>query len=179
MEEKNKKSNSDLVKNINYKLSFEYKVKNSETLITTINRLKINQLKDYIYNNYYVKSSRVKDINRERLLNDLVVFKAYKEDLEINIKNEDLFIVFMTLLLNITSIVLNVSKSMGKVYIESIIDFMSILTSILAASLIWLLLRTGVKSYSSKLKVVNYGIHTLETLKEEMDRKKLVKKLKP
>lgn len=141
----------------------------SETIeISSINKLNIDQIKEYIYNNYYVKSSRVETINRDKLLKDLVVFKAYKEDLEINIKNEDLFTVFMTLLLNITSIVLNLNTSLKLINSEVIVGLMIVITIILAFSVMWLLIRTGVKSDSSRLKVVNYGIHTLEAIKEDM-----------
>lgn len=166
-----KNSNSDLVENINYKLSFEYEVKNTDT-ITTINNLNINQIKDYINKNYYEKFNKIDDIDRDKLIKDLVVFRGFKEELEINLKNEDLFSFFMMFLLNITSVVLNLNKSLQIVDSKIIVDTMFLITIILGFSIIWLFIRTGKKSDSSRLKVVNYGLQTLEVIKEEIDAKK-------
>lgn len=178
----------------------------SETIeISSINKLKIYQIKDYIYNNYYVKSNRAKTINRERLLKDLVVFKAYKEDLEINIKNNSLIKDIFTMDLSIIAICVSMYSFSQRTYSNDIIinatniptnalnkivsannsnsvnlakDDLSFfgwigfaLIIISAFLVLWFLIKTGKKSDSSRLKVVNYGIHTLEAIKEEKERK--------
>lgn len=152
----------------------------SETIeISSINKLNIDQIKEYIYNNYYVKSSRVETINRDELLKDLIVFKAYKEDLEITIKNDSLIKDIFTLFISVLGIYVSIPsilQEIGTNRLETanngdtiiLIGFATIF--IVVFSVIWVFIRTDKKSDSSRLKVVNYGIYTLEVIKEEMDR---------
>ena len=176
---KKQKPKSALVESINYRLSFCYKVKKSDKTIKlkNINSLNIEQIKDYIYNNYYVKFKSCKTIKRDKLLKDLVVFKTYKEDLEIKIKNDslikdhfDLFLKVITIYISLHSISLKISNNAenDKDYIAGLLI---VITFIIVFSVIWTFITTGKKSDSTRLKVVNYGIHTLEAIKEEMDRK--------
>lgn len=179
---KNKNPETNFIDNINYKLSYAYKVEkgNKTNTLYSIKNLNIYQIKEYIYknyyvepiyNNYYVKSSRVKIINRDKLLKDLVVFKAYKEDLEISIKNDNLFIVFITISLNMLSIIVDVGTKLKNLNKENLVDIFFVIGYFLVVLSIWMIITKGKKSDSSRLKVVNYGIHTLESIKEEKDRK--------
>lgn len=148
------------------------------TLIN-INRLNIDQIKDYIFKNYYGKLNKPEEIDRDKLLNDLVVFKAYKEDLEINIKNDSLIKDIFTLFISVLGIYVSIPsilQEIGTNRLETanngdtiiLIGFATIF--IVVFSVIWVFIRTDKKSDSSRLKVVNYGIYTLEVIKEEMDR---------
>ena len=179
---KKQKHKSALVESINYRLSFCYKVKKSDKTIKlkNINSLNIEQIKDYIYNNYYVKFKSCKTIKRDKLLKDLVVFKTYKEDLEIKIKNDSLIKDIFTLFISILGIYVSITSILQKIGTNKLeianngetivfIGFAPII--ILIFSVIWAYISTDKKSDSSRLKVVNYGIHTLEAIKEEMDRK--------
>ena len=155
--------------------------KYSDTIILiNINRLNIDQIKDYIYKNYYGKFNKLQEIERDKLLNDLVVFKAYKEDLEINIKNDSLIKDIFTLFISVLGIYVSIPsilQEIGTNRLETanngdtiiLIGFATIF--IVVFSVIWVFIRTDKKSDSSILKVVNYGIYTLEAIKEEMDRK--------
>lgn len=179
---KKQKHKSALVESINYRLSFCYKVKKSDKTIKlkNINSLNIEQIKDYIYNNYYVKFRKCKSIKRDKLLKDLVVFKTYKEDLEINIKKDSLIKDIFTLFISILGIYVSITSILQKIGTNKLeianngetivfIGFAPII--ILIFSVIWAYISTDKKSDSSRLKVVNYGIHTLEAIKEDMDRK--------
>lgn len=135
--------------------------------ISNINELNINQIKFYLHRNYYEKLNTPKEIDRDKLLNDLVVFKAYKEDLELNIKNNNLFIVFITIFLNIISIFVNVGIALKNLNDETLAGIFFLIIFVLVFSLIWTNITTGKKSNSSKLKVVNYGIYMLEAIKED------------
>lgn len=155
--------------------------KYSDTItLININRLNIDQIKDYIYKNYYGKLNKPEEIDRDKLLNDLVVFKAYKEDLEINIKNDSLIKDIFTLFISVLGIYVSIPsilQEIGTNRLETanngdtiiLIGFATIF--IVVFSVIWVFIRTDKKSDSSRLKVVNYGIYTLEAIKEEMDSK--------
>lgn len=155
--------------------------KYSDTItLININRLNIDQIKDYIYKNYYGKFNKLQEIERDKLLNDLVVFKAYKEDLEINIKNDSLIKDIFTLFISVLGIYVSIPsilQEIGTNRLETanngdtiiLIGFATIF--IVVFSVIWVFIRTDKKSDSSRLKVVNYGIYTLEAIKEEMDSK--------
>lgn len=155
--------------------------KYSDTItLININRLNIDQIKDYIYKNYYGKLNKPEEIDRYKLLNDLVVFKAYKEDLEINIKNDSLIKDIFTLFISVLGIYVSIPsilQEIGTNRLETanngdtiiLIGFATIF--IVVFSVIWVFIRTDKKSDSSRLKVVNYGIYTLEAIKEEMDSK--------
>ena len=155
--------------------------KYSDTItLININRLNIDQIKDFIYKNYYGKLNKPEEIDRYKLLNDLVVFKAYKEDLEINIKNDSLIKDIFTLFISVLGIYVSIPsilQEIGTNRLETanngdtiiLIGFATIF--IVVFSVIWVFIRTDKKSDSSRLKVVNYGIYTLEAIKEEMDSK--------
>lgn len=154
----------------------------SETIeISNIKDLNINQIKCYLHNYYYGKLNKLQEIERDKLLNDLVVFKAYKEDLEINIKNDSLIKDIFTLFISILGIYVSMPSILQEIDANSIEKANNEETKILIGfatlfiilfSVIWVIIRTDKKSDSSRLKVVNYGVHTLEAIKEEMDIKK-------
>lgn len=143
------------------------------TLIN-INRLNIDQIKDYIFKNYYGKLNKPEEIDRDKLLNDLVVFKAYKEDLEINIKNDNLFKEFFELLLKVVTIFISLNSIIEKIDVNIerskglVIDLGFLTILMIGFLLIWIFMTIGKNSDSSRLKVVNYGIYTLEAIKEDM-----------
>lgn len=204
MDKKNYESN--LVENINYKLSYDYEIEKPDKFIT-INSLKVEKIKDYIYKNYYVKSDDIDNIDKDKLLKDLVVFKAYKEDLEINIGNDSLIKDIITIFLSVLAIFVSIysisqktnsydiiintitnipNTDLNKIisanninnasFIENnkelLVQISLILIMILLFIVMWSFIIRGKKSDSERLKVVNYGIHTLEAIKEE---KNLVK----
>lgn len=152
--------------------------KYSDTItLININRLNIDQIKDYIFKNYYGKLNKPEEIDRDKLLNDLVVFKAYKEDLEINIKNDNLFKEFFELLLKVVTIFISLNSIIEKIDVNIerskglVIDLGFLTILMIVFLLLWIFMTIGKNSDSSRLKVVNYGIYTLEAIKEEMDRK--------
>ncbi|MDU7890977.1 MAG: hypothetical protein E7J49_07145 [Finegoldia magna] len=117
----------------------------------------------YLNENYL--NDKIKKIDEKNLINDLITFKTYSDDVDINIRNESdigqIFSIGIAIIALLTNIVDHAQ-----------INRELILALEILAIVIFLIYRsiTGSKSESYKLKVINNVIYTLETIKEDMYR---------
>lgn len=171
-----------------YKLSYEFK-NSDEKIITSPTDMEIRDIADYIQKKYLDEPT----IEKVKLINDLVVFKTYRDNLDIEIKNEDIFpnllSGFMTVYIAFLSVEIadknnyltkilkfvDKEKDIDQETIEKILEYTKnglillvfIFVIVLIITLISLF-RTSKKSNSNKLKTVDNAIHILEALKDEM-----------
>lgn len=170
-----------------YELSYEFK-NSDEKIITSPTDMENQDIIDHIQKKYLNEPT----IEKVKLINDLVVFKTYRDNLDIEINNEDIFpnllSNFMTVYVAFLSVeIANKSDYLSKILklneansdISAMSDKMHeitgnilvIFSAIIVISLvitIFYAIETGKKSNSNKIKTVNNAIHILEALKDEM-----------
>lgn len=142
-------------KKISYELSYD-KTKN----LKKFNRLEILE---YINNNYI----NDEELKKEDLINDLIAFRSYKEELDLVVENQNDFFSVLSLLLAICAI----AYSGGHEYLTDCEAF-KIFVILIALTLLifgtYMNFRENKNSDFNKLKVLNNAIHVLEALKEEI-----------
>lgn len=142
-------------KNISYNLSFN-KVKD-------LKKFKRLEILKYI-NDYYINE---KELKKEDLMNDLIAFKTYKDELELIVENQNVFFSVLALLLALLAIATSLKS-------ERLSDGIALVIFIILLVLIglifgaYLIFRENKESDFNKLKVVNNAIHILEDIKEDM-----------
>lgn len=166
--------------NISYELSYE-KVKD-------LNYLNIEEILRYINDNYI----NDKKLKKEDLINDLIAFKSYKDEIEVHFKIQDLFekvnsfqiTVFFTLISLIVAFI-QISSSIAMFITDKASDksffkeslsniqiclifIIYVLIVIIIANMIYYFIRNRKNSKYNKLMTINNAIHILEALKDEM-----------
>ncbi|MDU4045335.1 MAG: hypothetical protein E7H35_00235 [Peptoniphilus harei] len=153
--------------------------------------MRIKEIEDYI-NSHYVDQEY---IDKTKITNDLVIFKTYRDDLKIDTENDgkfpNLLSTFMTVYIAFLSLEIadksnyfaELSRLKEKKVDNSVIAEMSekihqisgnilvIISIIILISLFTLLfsvIRTGKRSNTNRLKVVNNVIYILESIKENL-----------
>lgn len=162
--EKLKKDETFFDKYINqereYKLSFHDKDDNE----LDPQYMGITEIETYISNNYI--SSRF--IDRSKLLNDLIVFKTYKEKLELVIGKQELLINTIAVQVAIYGIVINFyakDKFTKKVII---IELCILILLMISTDILYYIFRVTKNSEFNELKTISNVLNFLETLKEDL-----------
>lgn len=112
----------------------------------------------------------IESINKKAFLKDLALFKAFRTEIELDIKNRAEFFSYVSMFLVILSIVLtshNVTKTTH-------INMSRIVAYIAIGLLFYIFYRFVIKKKDTKFKkyeTVNYIIYNLEFKKEEFDAK--------
>lgn len=117
----------------------------------------------YLNENYL--DDKIKKIVKKNLINDLITFKTYRDDVDTIVRKQSDFGQFLTILLAMLSVIVNV-----KLKPDSKLPLVVISLIIVIASFIYYWCCTGSKSESAKLKFITNAIYTLENIKEDMDR---------
>lgn len=140
-------------KKVSYELSYD-KTKD-------LKNFKRIEMLDYI-NGYYINGD---DLEIEKLINDLITFKTYKDELNLIIENQNAFFGVLALLLAILSI----STSFKQDHLSNIIALAILVILGLLVILIFVTyinFRENKNSNFNKLKVVNNAIHVLEDIRD-------------
>lgn len=162
------KNKNDIINNLNIPIlngkRIDYKLSYSEEVSLSPNNMDCNKMLNYLNKNYKCNE----DIDRNKLLNDLITFKSYKDNLEIKIKKDELFSKFISDLITIFIglvalfvMFLNIKK----------IDYRSILMIygvFIVIVYVFYFIRSSKKYYYEYLNGVNIVIHTLEEIKTEI-----------
>lgn len=117
------------------------------------------------YLNEYYLNDKIKKIDEKNLINDLITFKTYRDDVDTIVRKQSDFGQFLTICLAMISIIINVKLNPGS---EKTLLAISGLIVLLSFLYYWFC--TGSNSESAKLKCITNAIYTLETIKEDMDR---------
>lgn len=127
----------------------------------TFTALKTIDIINYV-NEYYF---REKQIDYDNLINDINVFKSYRDNVDINIRKESDIHQFTTIGIAIIAILLSIVNN------DKINKYI-IIALVLLAIIDYIYIRITISSLSDshKLKVINNAIYTLETIKEDMDK---------
>lgn len=121
-----------------------------------------NFLLSYLRDKYL---NNKKDIGPTNLSNDLITFKTYRDDVDINVRKQNDFYQFLTIVIGIITIlvtIININNT-DKIKFIALIPFA-------LAVLAYFVTTTGSHSEAYKLKVINNVIYTLEAIKEDMDK---------
>lgn len=96
------------------------------------------------------------------MINDINVFKSYRDDVDINVRKENDFNQFVMMVIAIITILASIFKN-NKVLIIALIPL-----SLIGYG--YFMFTISSYSESNKLKVINNVIYTLEAIKEDMDK---------
>ncbi len=107
----------------------------------------------------YLKNDKIIE---ENLLNDLITFKTYRDDVEITEKNWEILQNFITIYIALFGNIL-ISKM-------SMIEKFGFTIGVFVVSVVIFIIRTWKHSNYYKLKYINNAIYTLETIKEDKYR---------
>lgn len=134
----------------------------------TFTALKKDEIINYVDEYYFRKNQ----IDYDNLINDINVFKSYRDDVDINVRKENDFNQLVTIVIAIMTIFTSNLKG-DNAYINIIIFIFKFIFFLLLAVMVskYYLIINGSHSESNKLKVINNVIYTLEAIKEDMDKK--------
>lgn len=127
----------------------------------TFTALKKDEIINYV-NEYYFRKNQ---IDYDNLINDINVFKSYRDDVDINVRKENDINWLFTILIAIVTIFTNNLKGDNADEIK-FIYFLIVAVEVT----IYSLATNGSHSKAYKLKVINNVIYTLETIKKDMDK---------
>lgn len=152
-----------LIRLYNDKIEYELSYLLSQNC-RTFTALKTIDIINYV-NEYYF---REKQIDYDNLINDINVFKSYRDDIDINVRKENDFNQFVMLVIAIIAILVSIINfdNTGTI----IKNLIAALTLLVLADYVYYRIITGSHSEANKLKVINNVIYTLETIKEDMDK---------
>lgn len=142
--------------NIEYELSY---LLSSNCRTFTV--LKKHEIINYVNEHYLWK----KQIDYGSLVNDINVFKSYRDDVDINVRKENDFGQFITISLALTSTIISVMLDYDSK--KTLLGFAGL---IVLVSFGYYSFNIGRRSESYKLKVINNVIYTLEVIKEDMEK---------
>lgn len=127
----------------------------------TFTALKKDEIINYVDEYYFRKN----EIDYDNLINDINVFKSYRDHIDINVRKEnDIKRLFTIVIAIITIFTSNLKGDIAD-------EFKFIYFIIVAAMVsIYSLDINGSHSEAYKLKVINNVIYTLEAIKEDMDK---------
>lgn len=144
-----------------------------------------NFLLSYLSDNYL---NNKEDIEPTKLSNDLITFKTYRDDVDINVRKQNDFYQFLTIAIAIISILAsnfigdNTDKIIKELFSKELfIKYLFIKYQFIKAIFIVIIIfvlvgfvhyltTTCSHSEAYKLKVINNVIYTLEAIKEDMDK---------
>lgn len=163
--------------NFSYELSYE----KGENL----KKLKTDEILKYV-NDYYIND---KDFKKEDLINDLICFKTYRDNVAQNLNTQDFAMNYISIYVAIFAIMfssileepkpynLTLVKS-GRYIIGNVVksakttgsdNVMSIILSVVLFLLLILFIRRAIKAYRpKKLTTLNNAIYILEAIEEDM-----------
>ncbi|MDU5070557.1 hypothetical protein [Finegoldia magna] len=151
-------------KEIEYELS--YLLSTTRRTFTTLKKVEIINYVD----EYYFREKNQIDYDNfyDNLINDINVFKSYRDDVDINVRKENDFNQFVMLVIAIIAILVSIINfdNTGTI----IKNLIAALTLLVLADYVYYRIITGSHSEANKLKVINNVIYTLETIKEDMDK---------
>ena len=124
----------------------------------TFTALKKDEIINYV-DEYYFRKNQIDYYN---LINDINVFKSYRDDVDINVRKENDFNQFVMMVIAIITILVSIFKN-NKVLIIALIPL-----SLIGYG--YFMFTISSYSESNKLKVINNVIYTLEAIKEDMDK---------
>ena len=161
----------------------------------TFTKLKKVEIINYV-NEYYFREQNQPDYDNfyDNLINDINVFKSYRDDVDINVRKQNDFYQFLAITIAIITIFAsnfkgdNTDITIKELVIKDLIikdllikdpfikDPFIIELGIVIIILVFVVYgfywtTTGSHSESNKLKVINHVIYTLEAIKEDMDKK--------
>ncbi|MDU5700012.1 MAG: hypothetical protein E6Z99_06165 [Finegoldia magna] len=149
----------------------------------TFTALKKVEIINYVDEYYFKKNQIDYDNFYDNLINDINVFKSYRDDVDINVRKENDFYQFLTIAIAIISILAsnfkvdNIDKIIKDRPIYDLIikvlfikDIFIALIPFALAGYAYFMFTNVSHSESNKLKVINNVIYTLETIKEDMDK---------
>lgn len=151
---------------VKYKLSFETKsdldiLEDGKEILAD---MLIQDITDYLLNNY----GKQKKLDKQHLLNDLIIFKSHRDELEMNLKRKEiatnLFASFITVVAAIFAVVFAVKDNIPTWFIVFAI---LMLFSFLTFLVILIIISNNKESEINKLKTVNNIIYILEEIKNE------------
>ena len=167
---------------IEYELS--YLLSTNRRTFTTLKKVEII---NYV-NKYYFRKKIDYDNFYDNLINDINVFKSYRDDVDINVRKQNDFYQFLTIAIAIISILAsnfigdNTDKIIKELFSKELfIKYLFIKYQFIKAIFIVIIIfvlvgfvhyltTTCSHSESYKLKVINNVIYTLEAIKEDMDK---------
>lgn len=170
----------DNLKKRHYVLSYKIKSSYSNKIIDDPQYMNVKDIMWYFYENYKFNQK----IDQGKLLNDIVVFKSYKEDLKAKIDKDNLLFESSAGLITILAIAiaiavgfLSIDQEVAGLIFKNITDFyitnfdfvfktLKVLIGISLTYLIIYLINTGRFSKYNKLMTVNNIIYNLETIKD-------------
>lgn len=134
----------------------------------TFTALKKDEIINYVDEYYFRKNQIDYDNFYDNLINDINVFKSYRDDIDINVRKENDFNQFVMLVIAIIAILVSIINfdNTGTI----IKNLIAALTLLVLADYVYYRIITGSHSEANKLKVINNVIYTLETIKEDMDK---------
>lgn len=121
----------------------------------------IEDMEDYLKSNYLGKEF----IKKDKIINDLVIFKTLRDELEISIRNNNIFSEFISSIITVFIAIATSDYAKEEGFLKSAIIIFLGYTFIKYAMLIVI---TGNKSDSKKLVCVNKIIYTLESIKDNL-----------
>lgn len=124
----------------------------------TFTALKKDEIINYV-DEYYFRKNQIDYYN---LINDINVFKSYRDDVDINVRKENDFNQFVMMVIAIITILVSIFKN-NKVLIITLIPL-----SLIGYG--YFMFTISSYSESNKLKVINNVIYTLEAIKGDMDK---------
>lgn len=149
----------------------------------TFTALKKVEIINYVDEYYFKKNQIDYDNFYDNLINDINVFKSYRDDVDINVRKENDFYQFLTIAIAIISILAsnfkvdNTDKIIKDLLIYDLIikvlfikDIFIALIPFALAGYAYFMFTNVSHSESNKLKVINNVIYTLEAIKEDMDK---------
>lgn len=128
----------------------------------TFTTLKKVEIINYVDEYYFSKNQIDYDNFYDNLINDINVFKSYRDDVDINVRKENDFNQFVMMVIAIITILVSIFKN-NKVLIIALIPL-----SLIGYGYFMFTISSHSESY--KLKVINNVIYTLEAIKEDMDK---------
>lgn len=173
----------DNLKKRHYVLSYKIKSSYSNKIIDDPQYMNVKDIMWYFYENYKFNQK----IDQGKLLNDIVVFKSYKEDLKVKIDKDNLlfesFAGFITIIAiaiaiavgflsidpKVVGLKIKELKKIKDFYITNFDFVFNMLKVLIVASIIYViiyLIATERFSKYNKLMTVNNIIYNLETIKD-------------
>lgn len=174
---------------IEYELS--YLLSTNRRTFTTLKKVEII---NYV-NEYYFRKNQIDYDNfYDNLINDINVFKSYRDDVDINVRKQNDFYQFLAIAIAIISILAsnfkvdNTDITIKELVIKDLIikdllikypfikhpfikDLFIVIIIFVLVGIVHFVTTTCSHSEAYKLKVINNVIYTLEAIKEDMDKK--------
>lgn len=138
----------------NYKLSYELK----KDILNNPQYMLCEDMVSYVIEKY----SKDEKIDKYKLINDLIVFKSYASDLEIDISGNS-FISILALVLAGFALIASV---IPKITIPILNYLFMVVLGIFVAALIHIVITSDKKSDTNRLKTIKHIIFILEEIKE-------------